>query len=523
MIEYLRTHRHILIVLVGFLLIYLCFPLQLQSGEPYNYASAIEGYYRNSIGFSLAQGENLPDFGRYHPNHPIGHALAGLVYDWLKIPALLWVEIVNTIAALAAAGALYLLMLNMHFLRIVSALSCATFLATYCGLFTVVSGEWHMPALAMSLAGLHFIFRYIDDGKKQDIFYASLLFAIGTCYHLAAIFYLVPVGIVILFLRPLKERWKELFIAGLVILSMLLVVYVIIPFILFQFKSKEEFLRTFLVYKYLTHIRYSGLEWLIITGRTILHTIAYTPARLNSVDVVVLAHLAILSYCCWKFVSHNANRSKKLIILITPAWWLMVHWIFGARPDAMLGWLFVLPLLSMILIGALAGIHRKAILPLSALPILLLGWNLSWGILPNSLSRVENIFYFHLPEGTPKSVPIAFVTGNPLLMESEIWYAGSKLGYRNQRHFLPCCGEYDYLARLKGWTKANPGFLLVSDGRDAIIENLLRSQGLHYKRWTDRRADWPSSLVPTTLYVQHTAPPVYGKRLTIWIPENILR
>lgn len=519
MIEYVHRHRHVLIVCLVFLLLYTLFPLQLQSGEPYNYASAIEGYYRNSMGFSLAQGENLPDFGRYHPNHPIGHVLAGLAYDWFRIPALLWIKLVNVVAAFVAAILIYILMLHMRFTERVAALACALFLATYCGLFAVLSGEWHMPAVAFSLAGLLQVFLYMDNGKTKQLSYATVFFTVAICYHLAAIFYLAPIGIIILSLRPVRERWKELFIAGLVTATTLIIVYVIVPFLLFRFASTEEFLRTFFVYKYLSHIRYSGLEWFIIAGRTILHTIAYTPAGVKSIDALVLLQFVILCYCIWKFSRHAANKAKQLIVLVMPAWWLAVHWIFGARPDAMLGWLFVLPPLSMILVGAFAGIAKKKVFLVSALPIILLGWNLLWGILPNSLSKPENIFYFAVPEGTRKTVPIAFVISNPLLMESEIWYAGSKLGYRNQRHFYPCCGENDYLPRLKGWMRANPGFILVTDGRDAVVGGLLQNEGLRYGKWLDRHADWPSALVPTTLYVQHTAPPVYRKRLTVWVPE----
>jgi hypothetical protein len=379
-----------------------------------------------------------------------------------------------------------------------------------------------MPALALSLAGFYLTFLYIDEGKPRKLYQASLLFAIAACYHLAACFFLVPIGVTLLVIRPFRERWRELVKAGLLILAILVVTYVVIPFILFRFPSFDEFLRTFLVYKYLNHVRYSGFEWLLMAGRTILHTVIYTPAHLIAMDFLVLTHFAVMAFCFWRFSRIPMARAKKAIILVTPVWWVAVHWVFGARPDALLGWLFVLPLASIIVVKALADLHPKIIAALPILPFIILGWNISLAILPNSLSKPENIFYFNLPVQTPVTTPIAFVTSHPLLMESEIWYAGSKLGYRNQAHFLPCCGEHNYYGRLKNWAKANPGFVLIADGRHAVIENFLRSEGLSYKKWMDRRADWPSSLIPTTLYVQHSAPPTYGKVLTIWVPEYLL-
>ena len=519
----MHRHLHLVIVLVTALSTYLIFPLQLQSGEPYNYASAIEQYYQNSIGFSLAQGYPLPDFGRYHPNHPLGHALAGWAYDLLKIPALSWIRFVNITVAIFAGLFLYVLLLHLRFSKAISATSVALFLATYCGLFTVLSGEWHMPALALSLAGFWQIFVYIDSGAKLHLWRGAALFGVAACYHLAAFFYIIPVGIVLLFVRPIKERWRELVSAGAAILGLLVIVYIVIPFILFRFQSMEEFSRTFFVYKYLSHVRYEGLEWLQMAGRTILHTVLFTPPHLKATDYVVGLFFFLIFLSLWRFYHIPMDRAKKVILLLTPAWWLATHWVFGARPDALLGWLFVLPFLSLMITTAFSYLQPRAIRIVAVLPVLVFGWNLSLGVLPNSLSQRENAFYFALPPSTPKNTPIAFVESNSLLMDGEKWYAGSALGFRNQTHFLPCCGENNYFSRLKRWAKANPGFVLVANGRHSAIETFFQAEGLRYKRWLDRKADWPPSLIPSTIYVQHMAAPSYEKRLTIWVPDTLLR
>lgn len=523
LIQTLRNHRLLAIVLLSAVAIYVLFPLQLQSGEPYNYASAIEKYYRNSLGFSLAQGNYLPDFGRYHPNHPLGHAIAGWAFDWLKIPAMSWIRLVNTIGSLAAAIFFYIILLRLQFSKSMAVVAVAFFMATYVALFTVLSGEWHIPALALSLAGIWQVFIYIEEGTKRSLYRASFLLALATSYHLVALFYLVPIGLVLLFVRPIKDRWRELLIAGFGFLLLVLSVYVLVPVLLFQLYSAEDFLRTFFVYKYLTHVRYSGFEWIIAAARTIFHTCFYTPGKLKGIDYFVAFFFVSLFFAYWKFYRSGIRRSIKAIILLTPIWWVFTHLLTGARPDGLLGWMFVLPFICLILVSAFANLHPRAIRFLVFLPILTLVWNLMLAILPNSFSKRENIFYFNIPERIPKTTPVAFVVSNPLLMENEIWYAGSELGMRNQMHFMPCCGENNYYSRLKHWAHANPGFILVADGRHTAMENFLQTEGLNYKRWTDRRGDWPSSLVPMTLNVQRNAPSKYEKTLTIWVPTDLLR
>lgn len=523
MISIIRANHLLALVLFGALCLYLFFPLQLQAPEPYNYATAIEGYFRNSGGFALAQGQELPDFGRYHPNHPLGHVLAGWAYDWLRIPALTWIRFINIWGALLAGLFLYQISRHFHFSKGISALSVALFLSTYIGMFTVLSGEWHIPAIAISLAGIRQIFSYIDVGEVKYLFRGSLLLTVASCYHLWTFSYLIPIGIILLFVRPIKKYWRELLKPGLMIFLLLCIVYVIIPFVLFRFRSSEEFLQTFLIYKYLNHARYEGVEWLLMTARTILHTFMYTPVRLKGIDSFVLMFFVALAFTFWKFHKSERTVPKKAIIMLIPIWLLIMQVVTGARPDGLLGWLFAWPFVCLIIVKAIANMHRRAIYFCWGLTLFVFSWNFTIAYLPNSLSKRENIFYFNLPAGTPQTTPIAFVISEPLLLQGEIWYAGSELGFRNQMHFMPCCGENNYLGHLKRWIFENPGFVLVSDGRQEVLESFIRVQGLRYRLWSDRKGDWPSSLIQTTLYIQHKAPNFYPKRLSIWVPENRLR
>lgn len=520
MISIIREHNLLTLALFAALCLYLFLPLQLQAPEPYNYATAIEGYFRNSAGFELAQGQKLPDFGRYHPNHPLGHVLAGWAFDWLKIPALSWMRFVNILGALFAGFFLYQIALQFRLAKSLSTLTVCLFLATNCGLFTVFSGEWHIPALALSLAAILQFLDYADKGTVRHLYYGSILITLAACYHLVVIFFLVPIGGVLVFVRPIKKHWREFLIAGLMILLFLAIVYVVIPVVLFHFGSSEEFFRTFLMYKYLSRAHYDGFEWIQMAARTAFHSFIYIPARLKGTDIFVAIFFTALVLAFWRFHKSVRERPKKALILLLVAWWPILYWVIGLRAESLLGWLFALPLTCLIIVKALSDLSRHGIYVCAGLTLLVLSWNFTITYLPNSLSKRENVFYFNLPPGTPSTTPIAFVIGEPLLIMGEIWHAGSELGYRNQMHFMPCCGEKNYLSHLKHWALQNPGFVLISDGRKETLESLIRTQGLHYRIWSDRQGEWPSPLIQTTLYIQHQAPNFYPKRLTIWVPEN---
>ncbi len=522
-ISNVRGHWHLALVIFIALTMYLLFPLQLQSVEPYNYAAAIEGYSKDSVGFALAQDNWLPDFGRYHPNHPIGHALAGWAYDWLRIPALTWMRFMNTSASLVATIFFYVILLRIQFSQSTAAVTVALFLTTYCGMFAVFSGEWHMPAIALSLAGIWQVIVYVEEGTRRHLNHSALLLGIAACHHLGAFFLMVPIGVILLLVRPIKERWREIFSAGLLIFVMLLLVYVIIPIMLFRFQSIDDYLRTLLVYKYLPHIRYEGFDWIMVAARTFLQSIVFTPLPPKKVEWYAGSVLLFFLLGLLRFSRSGLPRYVKAIFLLIPGLFLFSYVALSARPDALLGWIFLLPFICLVIVKTIADLHPRAMLFLAVMPVFLLGWNLVFAIIPNSLQKRENIFFFKLPPGTPSTIPLAFVENTPVFTDPEIWYAGSEMGFRNQMHFFPCCGENNYYARLKRWIRENPGFALVSDGNETNMENLLRSEGLQYVRWLDRRTKWPLSLVPSTLYVQHIASRWNEKKLTIWVPEDLLR
>lgn len=520
LLRWINDNRLITGILIFFAVLYIAIPLQLQAMEPYAYAAAIEKYYSLSATFAIAQGEYLPDFSRYHPNHPLGHILAGVAFDSLRVPALYFLRCVNILSALAAGFFLYLISRQIRLSSSGAGLVSGLFLGTHAGLLSVFSGEWHIPAIALSLAGLWQAICHMQNGSRRSLYLTSLLFAMAVCYHMAALSIVVPVAVVIFFLHPLRGRWRALLIAGSIGSTLICLMYFVLPFFIFRFESISNFLGTFLIYKHLSHVRYAGIDWVTVAGQTAFNAFAITPQKLNYQNIFTGFFFLTVALSMWQFFRSHIQISLRILVLAILIWWPVAQALFDARADGMNGWIFLLPFLCLIIIKGICGLHTHAIRFAALLAALVFTWNTAQAILPNSFYKQNDIFLFDLPQNIPKTTPIAFVLSNPVLTMSDIWYAGSRLGYRNQADFFPCCGEADYVFRLRRWLRANPGAIIVSDGIPEATEVLLFRERLNYVRWRDRSVSWPATLLPATIFVRREPDYRYYKRMTIWLPAE---
>jgi hypothetical protein len=517
-IQLVLTHYPLALILGAAAATFFFLPLQLQALEPYAYAAGIEKYYDFSTLFSLASGTSLPDFGRYHPNHPLGHALAGVIYDWLGIPALSWMKGINGISGLVSGFFLYVIILETQISKKIATLTVALYMSTHFAWLAIFSGEWHMPALALSLAGIWRAMIYIRWGNSHHLYQAAVLIGLAACYHMNSFFFTIPLGSILLFIRPWRERWREILIAGMILGALLLTCYVIIPCILFGFSSPDDFFRTFFIYKGLRPTPYAGFEWLQIALRTLFHGFAFLYAGMPYIDIFAFAFVISFLSLLVKFCISDVMRPMKIMLVVMTVFWLTGHWLFGVRPDALNGWLFAAPFLCLIIVKAMIDFHPRIIIIAAALPVALCGWNLKHWLLPNAMKKPNEVFLFQLPVTEPVTTPVGFIVHQPPFSFAEIWHAGSQLGYKNQKTFFPCCGERGFQDRLISWLRMHKRALLVSDGNFAQIEELMKSQGLRYERLLDQIANWPASMTPATVYLPLKAPLQLRKRIVIWRP-----
>lgn len=516
--QVVSEHKLLVLMLALATALFLAFPLQLQSMEAYSYAASIEKYYNIAATFALSQGEYLPDFGRYHPNHPLGHLLAGFAYDWLKIPALEWIRFTNILSALVAAVFVYLLSLQMSFSKIVSATASALFLTTHASLLAVYSGEWHMPSLALSLAGTWQVLFFALNGTRKPLYLGASLLCLAVCYHTAALSYSVCLVVLLAFVR--KNEWRQLLLVCTAASFVIVVVYFVTPFFVLHFEKLSDFLRTFFMYAHLDFRRFSGFSWLFAAIQTVFHSFFFIPATTPLMNWVAIPFFLGIGAAAWRFFRSRVEISIKVLFVFMLCGWPIALGIAGTRANAIYSWIFMSPILCLVLAYALNSLHRRLVIMAAVAPLFMMAWNFYHLILPNHFYKREDVHLFKLPENVPKTTPIVFVVNELALTISEIWYAGSELNYRNQNVFYPCCGEDSYLFRLRRWLRSNPGAIIISDGTPEIIETFLQREQLAYARWYDRRVMWPASLLPTTLYFIREPDYRYQKRLIAWLPAG---
>ncbi len=516
---WLVRHWAILLILISSAAIYIFFPLQMQAMEPYAYAAAIEKYFRLSDTFALAQGQYLPEFGRFHPNHPIGHFVAAFAYDIFGISALAWIRSINISSAVLSGWLIYLIGQQLSLQRFGSGLAAGIFLSTHGAFLAVFSGEWHMPALALSLAGFYYALLYIKDKRNRWFALSAFCLTIAVCYHFASISYFAPAGCLLLFLNISQNRRRSTLIVGGIIALIFLIIYLIIPWIIFDLDSIYDWAEIFFIYKYLAHIRYSGLEWPIFALRTVYHSFMQILPVMTFKDWLVIPFVVGMIFAIWRFSARGLHAANKMLFLGTLIWWPVAQWTFGARANGLNGWLFIVPLLCIALASLMMGLPKRVQFLAPLLVASLFLWNFLHFVWPNHARPQSDIFLFEAPRNLPRETPVAFVVAELVYAMPEIWHAGSILGFRNQTAFLPCCGERGYQRRLRRWLRENPSAIIVTDSAPEITERFLRSEGFSYSRWLDRTVVWPASFVPATIFLQRPPEYQYSKRLVVWLPD----
>jgi len=516
-----RKHWVILFVLLGASVIYFKLPLRLQAMEPYAYAAAIEGYYDLSQSFSVAQGYPLPNFSRYHPNHPLGHALLGAVYDLFSVPALEGMFFLNMVSILISAVFLYLLCLYFNFKPLAAALTSALFLSSYVSLFAVFSGEFHAPALALAMGGVWQACVFIDTWKKKALWYATLFFTCASVYHLDALFLTILMGFFVLYYVLKEKQFHAVIFPFLFFIISLIIFYIVIPVYIFKLHSVDDFFKYFFIYVHKDAPQFSIFAWLWAMHRTMLDAVVFV---IPITEIVLKATVAFWLFFLWKAIDFWKNavrvKSAKMATFIFTAG-VLAYAILGVRPDGLLGWLYLIPFLFIFVSNSTRNANAWSLSLRLVVVLAILSWNILFAIWPNSIQRDSDRFFFDLPREISKDVPIAFVIGgDPVLMHSEAWYAGSKRGYRNQTFFLPAYGEYNFPQNLDRWLKEYPKGVVVTDKYQANLEQLLLRHKQVRTRWLDRAAQWPEQAVPITLNVERGRNFFYNKRLTVWIPKE---
>jgi hypothetical protein len=534
--------------LIGILLLYslllAVFPLKLQTIESYAYASAAEGFYDLSTTFQSAQPDlKLPDFSRYHPNHPLMHWIAGGLSAKTRIPALVIFKTVNFISALASLVFFYLLCLRLWSggrgpvkSGILAAALATTIMGVSHGFWMVaLSGEVQPPALAFLLAAIYFLACYLLNEKqtrgKYLLISASLL-SVAFAFHLA-VFFVLPTALAVFFDPVRRKEWRLYLGAALIVLCGLILFYVILPVVILNVDSIRQYFSTILIYRFLNYIRYTGVEWYTTFLKTWAHVIAY--GFLPYSFAVQLVYCGLFAFGFRAMLKSSLRKSVKALLVIWPASYVALQILSNGRADGINYWHFATPAFFIMTGYAFLGLFRRPLLRLLpvAAAVLLLALNLKGAVLPNSSLKSRDFLYVEDPlrlleaaglaDKAGIRTPLAFLVKEPVYSFPEIYRIGSEFGYRDERIFIACCGNKTYLDELKTWMRKHPVFSLVVDEWSVEAARLLTSENRKFRVLTEVSGEMRENWFPSSLYFERRDESRIFKRVRIFFVDDSLR
>ncbi len=533
-LQQIRAHRYLLLLLVVFAVFTRIFPLRVQAIEPYLYAASAEGYYDLSTTFAAAQpGVRLPNFSGYHPNHPLLHAVVALVHRITGIGALQLFKAMNLMAALCCLSLVYVISLKLRWPRPVALFNAGVLAATYAFWVGALSGEVHLVAVALQLASMLFLVKFLQGEEKAgtSLRIATLLFALSVSVHLAAVFWGISFAAAVL-VHPGPNR-PRLYVQCISIFAfVLLAVYGVLLVAILKIDSFAVYKSTMMIYTYLQHVRYTGLEWIITLLKSMGQSLAF---GLSWWAVLLKMTLGILFVAgVWQLSRGRAVRGIKVLLLCWPIAYIFSHAVFGARADSIHSWLFTITGL-VFAFGFLAEriIGRPELRIYLVLFIgIVAGNNLLFGILPNSRLTNSEFLYAEDPQvllsgngidlAGAHRVPLVVLAKDPVLTFPEIWNLGSQLGYKNQVHFIYCCGKNGYREPLAEYARVTAEFFLLVDEISDEMPQMLEALGRKYRLLAEKRGEVNPATLVSSIYFERTKGYRIRKEVRIYYVHGVV-
>ena len=503
--------------------------------ESYAYAAAAEGYYNLSTTFAIMQpGVALPDIANYHPNHPLGHMITRALHQWTLVGAFTIFRVTNFIAALLV---LFLFYQCAFFLlrRVFPAIAASTlFIFTYVVWGSALSGEVQLPALSLQLAATYFLLLYlarpaesiapdkIPVADPRHLWYAGFFFVWAMAFHLSTILWIIPAAVSTLLHSAKKTQWKLYAKLTAFISIGFIFFYVILVVAMLKIDSTELYWRTAQMYRYIYHENFPFSKWLAITGQTFLKSIAFNDGIWGNLSKILTAIIVLTGY--FTLARSSTPSAIKYFLILCPAIHLPVLIIARFRPDAMNGWLFVIPPLFVAAGYAfrIMGIYLRNRFIIFAFILLPVGTNFYFAFLPQK--AIESAYHLRASDFNAVSAksPIGFYVTDPVLTFAEIWAAGSLFGQRNQTVFLPCCGERDTASRIQTWINAhNESLILITDERSGNLETILAAQKRPFTLLRETQTQLKPEWLPSSIFFTREPGYIINKNIRIFKIEAL--
>lgn len=536
-------------ILAAYALLLIFFPLRMQAIESYNYAAGAEGIYSLASTFQSSQPDvPLPDFSRYHPNHPLLHAAAGFIFDRVKIPALTFFKVINFLSSLISLAIFYLLCLKLWEWRgrigkaaLVAATAATMVMAvSHAFWMAALSGEVHLAALACFLGAVYFLVCYLStEGKRGNryLICAAVCASVALALHMIVVFVL-PMAIAVFFARRWREEWRLYLIAGAIIVAVAGIVYGVLLVYVLGIDSVRRYYGTLFIYKFLRHLRYEGLEWFWVFVKSWVHVIIYSFSAWGGLLGVFFAGLYLTGLA--KLSRSALIKPIKLLLLFWPASYVAMHLLLSSRADSINYWHFALPGTFLAVGYTFQALYRRGLfrLLIYVTPAAVFAANFSGAVFPNAVLKEKDYLYIEDPvqlmhkAGDPARLlpdhKVAVLTKDPVLTFPEIYRLASEFGFRNQDIFIYCCGKTGYVEPLRNWLATHDSFLLVVDEHTAEIGQMLTDAHKKFMVLQETSGEIRPEWLPASIYF--VRPPDYRifKKIRIFfvdpgLPEKVIR
>jgi Protein of unknown function (DUF2723) len=533
----------LIVLLVLYALLLSFFPLRMQAIESYNYAAGAEGIYSLASTFQPSQPEiKLPDFSRYHPNHPILHAVAGFFFDRMHIPALTTFKVINFVSSLISLAVFYLLCLKLWERRgrigkaalVAATAATAVMAVSHAFWMAALSGEVHLAALVCLLGAVYFLICYLSISDRRGdkyLIWAAICAGVALTLHLAVVFVL-PMAVAVLWEQRRRTQWKLYVLAGTIIVLAGGVFYGVLLIHILGIDSFRQYFGTILVYKFLRHMRYEGLEWYWTFIKSGAHVLVFSFAAWGSLVQVLFAGLYISGFIA--LLKSSLKKPIRILFILWPVSYVVTQWVLGSRADGINYWHFAVPGVFIAAGYAFLALYRRGLLRLLiyATPVAIFAVNFSQAIFPNTSLKEKDYLFVQDPvrmlkeaRSTVQISPghkVAILTKDPVLTFPEIYRLASEFGFRNQDLFIYCCRKTNYVEPLKKWIAAHDSFLLIVDEHTDEIGQMLRDAQKKFTVIQEISGEIQHNWLPASVYFVRPRDYRIGKNIRVFFVDPSL-
>jgi hypothetical protein len=242
--------------LLGVFVVLLCVVwVDVHSWESYLYAASAEGFVQLAQLFAEPGGRALPDISRFHPYHPLFHAVGAALFTVFGKP--FGISALTLTVAINKVAAVVVLVVGFRLLRRTGLSASASLVAlgfvasTKAFLFGAFSAEAHMVSLAFLLAVVERtwsaragppVVRWVAALGQALV--PSVLFVLGAAFNVAVVFYGILPFALLLTRRRFAEAAAALVLSG----AFLGLIFVVVPVVLFDLSSMEDYRRLVALY-----------------------------------------------------------------------------------------------------------------------------------------------------------------------------------------------------------------------------------------------------------------------------------